>query len=84
MKNLFSIGELAKYQKISNQTLIYYDKMGIFKPEYIDPNNGYRYYGAKQLDTLDTILVLKEIGLSLKEIQNYLVTRTPKNSRVVL
>ena len=32
MKDLFSIGELAKYQKISKQTLIFYDKIGLFRP----------------------------------------------------
>ena len=32
MKDFFSIGELAGYQKISKQTLIFYDKIGLFKP----------------------------------------------------
>ena len=34
MKNMFSIGELAKYQNISKQTLIFYDKIGLFRPAY--------------------------------------------------
>ena len=29
MKDFFTIGELAKYQNISKQTLIYYDKIGL-------------------------------------------------------
>ena len=37
MENLFSIGELAKYQNISKQTLIFYDKIGLFRPAYVDP-----------------------------------------------
>lgn len=32
MKDFFSIGELAGYQKISKQTLIFYDKIDLFKP----------------------------------------------------
>ncbi len=36
MKDMFSIGELASYQNISKQTLIYYDKIGLFKPAYVD------------------------------------------------
>ena len=47
MENLFSIGEVARYQKISKQTLIFYDKIGLFRPDYIDPNNGYRYHYEK-------------------------------------
>ena len=31
MKNLFSIGELSKLQNISRQTLIFYDKIGLFR-----------------------------------------------------
>ncbi|MFQ7474074.1 MAG: MerR family DNA-binding transcriptional regulator, partial [Anaerovoracaceae bacterium] len=41
-KDFFSIGELSKYQNISKQTLIYYDKINLFKPAYINPSNGYR------------------------------------------
>lgn len=72
MENLFSIGEVARYQKISKQTLIFYDKIGLFRPDYIDPNNGYRYYSAKQLDYLDTILIMKKIGFSLSEIKEHM------------
>ena len=58
MENLFSIGELSKYQHISIQTLIFYDKIGLFRPAYVDPHNGYRYYSANQIDFLDTILIM--------------------------
>lgn len=72
MDNLFSIGELAKYQNISKQTLIFYDKIGLFRPAYVDPNNGYRYYSSKQIDYLDTILIMKKIGFSLTEIREHM------------
>lgn len=39
MKDFFSIGELAGYQKISKQTLIFYDKIDLFKPAYTHPSN---------------------------------------------
>ena len=69
MDELFSIGELSHYQNISKQTLIFYDKTGLFKPAYVDPQNGYRYYSAAQLDELDTILILKKSG---KQVYNLL------------
>ena len=72
MDNLFSIGELSKYQNISKQTLIFYDKIGLFRPAYVDPNNGYRYYSSKQIDYLDTILIMKKIGFSLTEIREHM------------
>lgn len=72
MENLFSIGELSKYQNISKQTLIFYDKIGLFRPAYVDPNNGYRYYSSQQIDYLDTILIMKNIGFSLAEIREHM------------
>ena len=36
---MFSIGELASYQNISKQTLIYYYKIAIFKHAYVDQDN---------------------------------------------
>ena len=69
MEDLFSIGELSRYQNISRQTLIFYDKIGLFCPAYVDPHNGYRYYSASQIDYLDTILIMKKIGFSLDEIK---------------
>ena len=84
MKNMFSVGELAKYQKISKQTLIFYDKIGLFKPEYIDPVNGYRYYSAEQIDYLDTILIMKKIGFSLDEIKKHMKDFNKDNSLSLL
>ena len=84
MKSLFSIGELSRLQNISRQTLIFYDKIGLFCPVYVDPNNGYRYYSAHQLDELDTILIMKRIGFSLEEIREHMKTYTIDTSLVAL
>lgn len=84
MDNYFSIGELSKYQNISKQTLIFYDKIGLFRPAYVDPNNGYRYYSSKQIDYLDTILIMKKIGLSLREIRDLMQHYTIDSSLVFL
>lgn len=67
----FSTGEFAKLAKISKQTLIYYDKAGIFSPIYKDEND-FRYYSLSQFEALDTLISLKEIGVPLKEIKEYL------------
>ena len=72
MDNFFSIGELSRYQNISKQTLIYYDRIGLFRPAYVDPDNGYRYYSAGQIDYLNTILIMKKMGFSLREIREHM------------
>ena len=72
MQELLSIGELSKLQNISKQTLIFYDKIGLFSPVYKDKDTGYRFYSIKQIDYLDTILIMKKMGLSLKDIKEFM------------
>ncbi|OUP66813.1 hypothetical protein B5F13_01995 [Drancourtella sp. An177] len=84
MNNLFTIGEVSKYQNISKQTLIFYDKIGLFRPAYVDPDNGYRYYSSSQIDYLDTILIMKKIGFSLSEIKEHMQHYTIDSSLLAL
>ena len=65
---MFRIGEFSKIAQVSKRLLQYYDKIGLFKPEQIDEENGYRYYSSLQLPRLNKILVLKELGLTLEQI----------------
>ncbi|WP_024615768.1 MerR family transcriptional regulator [Clostridium sp. Ade.TY] len=76
MEIKFTVGEVAKFHNLSKQTLIFYDKIGLFKPKIIDKSNGYRYYTAEQLEVLDSILILKEIGVPLKKIKSFLENRS--------
>ncbi|AAO36361.1 MerR family transcriptional regulator [Clostridium tetani] len=71
----YKINEVAKMHNISKKTLIYYDKIGLFKPQYVDEENNYRYYEMKELPILKQIVYLKKIGFSLKEIKNLLDNR---------
>ncbi|MGQ3478713.1 MerR family transcriptional regulator [Paenibacillus sp. TY11] len=41
----------------------------MFKPEYVNPDNRYRYYGVKQICDLDIIKYLKHLGTPLEEIR---------------
>ena len=83
-KNYFSIGELSELQGISRQTLIYYDKIDLFKPAHIDPLTGYRYYDVNQIDYLDTICIMKRIGFSLQQIKGQLQNFTLDRSITAL
>lgn len=63
-----SIGQVSEYFKISKDTLRYYDKIGILKPE-VNEDNGYRFYEAMHLERLGFILNAKYLGVSLNEIK---------------
>ncbi|MEI3280576.1 MAG: MerR family DNA-binding transcriptional regulator [Eubacterium ramulus] len=54
------VKELADTVGVSRQTLIYYDSIDLFKPEFID-TNGYRKYSTSQIMELREILFLKII-----------------------
>ncbi|MDF9825632.1 DNA-binding transcriptional MerR regulator [Breznakia sp. PF5-3] len=71
-----STGEFAKMVGIRRKHLIYYDEIGLFSPEIV-LDNGYRYYYYRQLYTLNMILTLKEIGMSLEEIKQFTDNRNP-------
>ncbi|QVK16772.1 MerR family transcriptional regulator [Mycoplasmatota bacterium] len=72
MKKYFSIGETAKINNVSIQALRHYDKIGLLKPAYVDPESKYRYYSLHQFIYLDLIKYSKHIGATLKEISNVL------------
>ncbi len=65
---MFKIGEFAKIAQVSGRLLRYYDGIGLFTPEQIDPDSGYRFYSAAQLPRLNRILALRDLGLTLDQI----------------
>lgn len=69
-----TVGQMAKLNHISEQTLRLYDKMGVLTPQTINEENGYRYYTIGQSAQLDTIRYYQKIGFSLKDIQGKLMT----------
>ncbi len=76
---MFRIGQLASIYKISGKTLRYYDELGLLRPRYVDETTGYRYYTPDQLPILNEIFLLKEMGLSLKEITYLLQEEVDKD-----
>ncbi|NMI03396.1 MerR family transcriptional regulator [Paenibacillus sp. SZ31] len=69
MNTYLSIGEMAKLNNVTIQTLRHYDKLDIFKPEYVNKDNNYRYYSVRQIFYLDIIKYLKFIGTPLDQIK---------------
>lgn len=60
------IGEFAICTGLSKDTIRYYEKMNLLQPEI---KNKHRYYNKKDIDTVETILKLKQTGFSLQEIK---------------
>ncbi len=66
---MFRIGEFSRIARVSARLLRYYDELGLLAPGVVDPVTGYRYYTSSQLQRLNRILVLKDLGLSLEQIR---------------
>lgn len=66
--HIFRIGEFAQIAQVSSRQLRHYDHLGLLRPDHTNPQSGYRYYSIQQLPRLNSILALKELGLSLDQI----------------
>ncbi len=64
----YQIGEVAKIARVSVRTLHHYDALGLLSPSERS-EAGYRLYTNRDLERLQHILFYKELGFSLKEIQ---------------
>ncbi len=69
---MLKIGEFSRLVDVPVKTLRYYDEIGLFKSDYIDEQTGYRFYSFEQLPRLNRLLALKDLGMSLSQIDQML------------
>ena len=65
---MFSIGSFARLAGISAKQLRAYDSLALFRPAWVDPSTGYRFYSPAQLPELRRILALRQLAMPLDEI----------------
>ena len=63
------IGEFSKMMQVTVKTLRHYEQMGLLLPAEVDEWTGYRYYTLEQMQRLNGILKLKDMGFALDEIK---------------
>lgn len=82
---MLKIGDFARIANVSVKTLRFYACEGLLTPVMVNRYNGYRYYTEEQLDTLNRILALKDLGFSLDQIRGMLSESiTPSELRGML
>lgn len=69
---MFVIGEFARLGRVSVRMLRHYDAIGLLHPAHVDDVTGYRSYRAEQLARLNRIIALKDLGLTLQQVQDIL------------
>ncbi|MDR1875898.1 MAG: MerR family transcriptional regulator, partial [Synergistaceae bacterium] len=76
-EGLLSIGELARFVRVSRTSLLYYENTGLLSSAERGDNN-FRYYSYRQIALTGLIITLRELDVSLKEITDIVQFRTPE------
>jgi DNA-binding transcriptional MerR regulator len=63
----YRVREFAELAGVTVRALHHYDRLGLLKPRRTDA--GYRVYTVKDLETLEQIVALKFVGLTLADIK---------------
>ena len=74
-EGLYRIGEVARLFQLSVSSLRHYEALDILRPEYTDPETGYRYYSTGQFEALNTIRYLRLLDTPLDRIREFLASR---------
>lgn len=68
--------QFAKLHEVNKRTLHYYDEIGLFRP-LARSEKGYRCYDISQSIDFEYIRMLKELNMSIQEIEAYRKNPTP-------
>lgn len=83
MQYKYLVNDIARFFNVTRDTIRYYDKLGIIKPN-IDKENKYRNYSREDLISFSYVFLLKKLGLSLKNIETLLNHNSLETSLSIL
>lgn len=78
MKTYYKINEISKLYNIGQDSLRYYEELGILHP--MRDKNRYRQYTTNDIYRLNVIRDLRHLGFSMQSIKEYLENRTVAKS----
>jgi DNA-binding transcriptional MerR regulator len=67
-----SIGGFARRSRLSPKALRLYDELGLLAPARVDELSGYRYYEDAQLRQARLIATLRQVGVPLNTVKEFL------------
>jgi DNA-binding transcriptional MerR regulator len=68
---MLTVSKLAKTFGLSRATLLYYEREGLLEPA-LRADNGYRFYGDKEVERLRRITGYRSYGVPVKDIRELL------------
>lgn len=81
-KKRLKINEVSKLYNIGIDSLRYYEEIGLLAPTRGE--NGYRYYGQRELMILNIIVEYRNMNLSLSQIRDIIGTRSIQENLEIL
>lgn len=79
---MMRIGNFAEIFSVSIKTIRFYEEKGLLHPAKVDIYTGYRYYDEQNIEEMKKILILKELGLPLKEIIDFDFNQTTIDKKI--
>jgi DNA-binding transcriptional MerR regulator len=64
---MLTVSKLARKFGLSRATLLYYESEGLLEPAS-RTDNGYRWYGEKEIERLERIVAYRSYGVAVKDI----------------
>lgn len=77
----YTVGQVSKITGVPKDTLLFYDKIDLFKPKYVDAKTKYRYYTYEQFWILDIIICCRNLNIPLATIKDIL--KAEDNKKIV-
>ncbi|GAA2762296.1 hypothetical protein GCM10010103_13370 [Streptomyces paradoxus] len=77
---MLTIGAFARACRLSPKALRLYDELDLLRPARVDPDTGYRYYAAGQLEGARLVAWLRRLGMPLAEIRRVCLLSTSARS----
>ena len=81
MSTHYQIGEFAELCGVSAKALRFYDEVGVLRPASVNPRTRYRRYLPEQLEQMASILALKNLGVPLAHIREFMAKSGASSGR---
>jgi DNA-binding transcriptional MerR regulator len=81
---LMPIGRFSRLTGLTVKALRHYDELGLLRPASVDPDTGYRFYAAGQVQVAEAIGTLRRLEVPLDDISALLVADDPAEVRRLL
>ncbi|WP_434529199.1 MerR family transcriptional regulator [Vibrio sp. K4] len=79
---MLTVTQLARECGLSRTTILYYEREGLLAPAHRS-ENGYRWYGEKEIQRLKTISSYRSYGLPISSIRTLLAQKGKSQAKIL-